>query len=145
MKQEAYQEKKNLDEILLGLTGIADTVTEITRGLEKHLFSEKSSDEQIKIYLPVMIKWRQGNKDNYHKVTPKKECYGKERPEADMDQKGAKKWKRHWAENPDSVSKWVVTKKMKENTQKIHALSSVREVLSVLLPSFQLIASIHEH
>ena len=56
MKLEAYQEQETLDEILIGLIGICDIVTEISRGLEKYQFSEQSSDESIKIYLPVMIK-----------------------------------------------------------------------------------------
>ena len=45
VKLEAYQEQETPDEILIGLTGICDTVTEISRGLEKYQFSEQSSDE----------------------------------------------------------------------------------------------------
>lgn len=52
MKLEAYQEQKNLDEILLGLIGLSDTVTEISRGLEKHQFSEQSNDEYKSVPTP---------------------------------------------------------------------------------------------
>ena len=40
-----------------------------------------------------MIKQRQGNKDTYRRATPKKKSYGKEGPEAALDQKGAKERK----------------------------------------------------
>ena len=52
-----------------------------------------------------MIQQRQGNRDNSRGVIPKKEPHGKERPDADMDQKRAKQRKGHCAGHPGSLYK----------------------------------------
>lgn len=57
----------------LGRFGLSDTIIEISGGLEEHQFFEQAVMSRLKTCLPLMIKQMQRNKDNYHRVTAKKE------------------------------------------------------------------------